>query len=272
MKPIQLTGSDDPNLEIFKCNEVQLLHYYEPHGGLFMAETTLVIERAIEAGCKPVAIVAETKAVTGSAADLIARFPEVPVYTGPLEMIDQLTGFHLSRGVLCAMRRPEPLDPAQILQNSRRICIMEEVMNPTNVGALFRSAAALGVDGVLLTHGSSNPYYRRAARVSMGNVFQVPWCVLPEHTDYIGLVKEAGFAVASMALSEQSVSVADPQVAAEEKLAIVMGTEAWGLKQETLERSDYVVKIPMMEGVDSLNVAVAGSIAFWQLCAQGKLF
>ena len=266
---IKVANFNDKALDIYaRCNEAQLLHYFEPEGGAFIAETPMVIERALNRGCEPLSFLVEEKAVEGAAKELIERFgDEVPIYVGSLEVLNELTGFNLTRGVLCAMRRPE-MPTLEELVNSegiKRIAVLEEVMNPTNVGAIFRSAAALGMDAVVLTAGSSDPFYRRAARVSMGTVFQIPWCRVDSTYDWIGKLHAAGFKVASMALCNDSVDIDDKEMKASEKLALVLGTEAFGLKDSTIAASDYVVKIPMSHGVDSLNVAAASAVAFWSI-------
>ena len=235
----------------------------DPANGLFVAESPLVIGRALDAGCEPVSFLMEKKHVAGKGAELLARCPDVPVYAAELEVLTQLTGFHLTRGMLCVMRRPRPTDPAGVLKNAVRLAVLENVMNPTNIGAIFRSAAALGMDAVLLTSAGSDPLYRRAIRVSMGTVFQVPWAYLPE--DWPALLHAQGFRTAAMALRDDSVRLDDPRLLAEEKLAVVLGTEGDGLAQQTIEACDYTVRIPMWHGVDSLNVAAASAVAFYQL-------
>jgi tRNA G18 (ribose-2'-O)-methylase SpoU len=217
--------------------------------------------RALDAGCEPVSLLVERGHVNEEAAQAILRCGDVPVFTAPLDVLTKLTGFQLTRGMLCAMRRPPLRSAADLLATSRRVALLEDVMNPTNLGAIFRSAAALGVDAVLLTPGSTDPLYRRCARVSMGTVFQIPWAYLdsPEQ------LEEAGFVSVAMALREDSLSIRDPRLAAEEKLAVLLGTEGEGLASSTISDCDYTVCIPMSHGVDSLNVAAASAVAFWQL-------
>jgi len=260
-----------PELDVYaRLNEAQLLHYYEPNGGLFIAESPKVIERALDAGYTPVSLLLEPKHITGEAADIIARCEGVPVYTAELEILTKLTGFQLTRGVLCAMhRRPLP-SVEEVCANARRIAILENVMNPTNIGAIFRSAAALNMDAVLLTPASSDPLYRRASRVSMGTVFQVPWTYFDEKKapwpeTGMELIKNLGFKTAAMALCDDTISIDDPRLHTEEKLAIILGTEGDGLATTTIADCDYTVKIPMSHDVDSLNVAAASAVAFWEL-------
>ena len=238
----------------------------DPQNALFVAESPLVIGRALDAGCTPVSFLMETKHVNGKGAEILARCPaDIPVYAAELEVLTQLTGFHLTRGMLCAMRRPPLPTVEEICAKSRRIAVLENVMNPTNIGAIFRSAAALGMDAVLLTAAGSDPLYRRASRVSMGNVFLVPWTYLPEGVDWTETLRQYGFKTAAMALREDSIRLNDPQLAREPKLAVVMGTEGDGLASDTIAHCDYTVMIPMTHGVDSLNVAAASAVAFYQL-------
>lgn len=267
---IEITDFGAPELDIYaRLTEVQLLRFYEPQEGLFIAESPKVIERALAAGYKPVSFLLERKHIDGQARELLNRCEDVPVYTASLDVLTKLTGFALTRGVLCAMHRTPLPGVREVCAGARRIAVLEEVMNPTNVGAIFRSAAALNIDAVLLTPGCSNPLYRRAIRVSMGTVFQIPWTCLNSRsgcpgTD-VGQLKELGYKTAAMALSDDSVSIADPKLAAEEKLAIVLGTEGDGLAPSTIADCDYTVRIPMSHGVDSLNVAAASAVAFWEL-------
>ncbi len=252
-----------PELEPYaRLSENELKHYYEPHGGLFVAESALVVERALDAGCEPVSLLVEHKQVTGGAAGLIARC-QVPVYVADGELLSQLTGYHLARGVLCLMHRPELKSADALCRGLRRIAVLEEVMNPTNLGAIFRSAAALGMEAVLLTPGCTDPLFKRSARVSMGTVFQVPWTRLGE--DWISELKMLGFRLAAFALNSDTVSIRDSRLNQEERLAVVLGSEGPGLKAETIAAADYTIKIPMSHGVDSLNVAAASAVAFWQL-------
>ena len=268
---IEITDFAAPGLDVYaRLTEAQLLNRQEPEQGLFIAESPKVIDRALDAGYVPVSLLLERKHIAGQASGVIARCGDVPVFTAATEVLTELTGFRLTRGVLCAMRRP-PLPSVQaVCAGARRITILENIMNPTNVGAIFRSAAALGIDAVLLTPACSDPLYRRAARVSMGTVFQVPWTYLGSDCaewPHPGMerLRALGFRTAAMALSDNAVSIADPQLMAEEKLAIVLGTEGDGLAAGTIADCDYTVRIPMSHGVDSLNVAAASAVAFWQL-------
>lgn len=260
----QITDFNAPELDIYaRLTENQLVNRADPENALFVAESPLVIGRALDAGCEPVSFLMEQKHIEGKGTALLARCPDVPVYAAELDVLTQLTGFHLTRGMLCAMRRPKPRDPAVLLQGASRVAVLENVMNPTNLGAIFRSAAALGMDAVLLTNAGSDPLYRRAVRVSMGTVFQIPWAYLPE--DWPTLLHALGFCTAAMALRDDSVRLDDARLAAEQRLAIVMGTEGDGLADATIASCDYTVRIPMHHGVDSLNVAAASAVAFYQL-------
>ena len=260
----QITDFNAPELDIYaRLTENQLVNRADPENALFVAESPLVIGRALDAGCEPVSFLMEQKHIEGKGSALLARCPDVPVYAAELDVLTQLTGFHLTRGMLCAMRRPKPPDPAVLLQGASRVAVLENVMNPTNLGAIFRSAAALGMDAVLLTNAGSDPLYRRAVRVSMGTVFQIPWAYLPE--DWPTLLHALGFCTAAMALRDDSVRLDDARLAAEQRLAIVMGTEGDGLADATIASCDYTVRIPMHHGVDSLNVAAASAVAFYQL-------
>ena len=261
---IKITDFSSPELDIYaRLTEVQLLNRREPEKGIFIAESPKVIERALNAGCIPISFLMEERHVENQAKELIARCGDIPVYTATLEVLTQLTGFKLTRGMLCAMYRPKLPTVSEICRNARRVAVLEDVMNPTNVGAIFRSAAALGIDAVLLTSASSNPLYRRSIRVSMGTVFQVPWTFLG--ADGIGELRALGFKTAAMALKADSLPIFDPRLAVEEKLAIVLGTEGDGLAAKTIADCDYTVLIPMSHGVDSLNVAAASAVAFYQL-------
>ncbi len=262
---IEITDFNSSQLDIYaRMSEGQLLNRHEPEKGIFIAESPKVVERALDAGCEPISMLVEHKHIDGEAKPIIDRCGEVPVYTAPFEVLTQLTGFKLTRGMLCAMHRPQLPNVSKVCSKARRIAVLENVMNPTNVGAIFRSAAALNMDAVLLTHGCSNPLYRRAIRVSMGTVFQIPWTFLDEEKG-ISELKELGFKTAAMALTDDSVSIDNEKLLAEEKLAIVLGTEGDGLAKETIADCDYTVKIPMSHGVDSLNVAAASAVAFWQM-------
>ena len=264
---VEITSLDAPELDVYaRLTEAQLLNRFEPAKGMFIAESPKVIHRALDAGCQPVSLLMERKDIDGSAREILARCPEIPVYTADESVLCQLTGYHLTRGVLCAMRRPALPTLEAVCENARRVVILENVQNPTNVGAIFRSAAALGMDAVLLTPGCSNPLYRRSARVSMGTVFQVPWAFVGEN--WQKELRDQGFATAAMALAENSLSVDDPILRRQEKLAVVLGTEGDGLAKSTIAACDYTVKIPMYHGVDSLNVAAASAVAFWELRAR----
>ena len=313
---IPVTSLEDPRLQIYtSLNEPQLRHYYEPEAGVFIAESANVIHRALDAGFEPLSMVTEDRFVpdapgdlpeaagsgndaSESAATAVRRLmsSDIPIYTAELSVLRKLTSYALTHGILCVMRR-RPLPSAEeVLQGVRRAAVLEAVLNPTNIGAVFRSAAALGVDAVLLTKGSGDPLQRRAIRVSMGTVFQIPWTYLPEERETVisgagglrkpvlppmeerqdnnvgrrpvnlALLHRLGFKTAAMALSDKAVDVDDSRVRSEEKLAVLLGSESTGLLKETVENSDYVVKIPMRHGVDSLNVAAASAVAFWVLC------
>ena len=266
-----ITDFADPALDVYaRLTENQLVNREDLSQGLFIAESPKVIERALNAGYVPVSFLMEPRHVETQARDILARCGEVPVYTAPLDVLKQLTGFPLTRGMLCAMRR-RPLPTVEtVCAGAKRVAVLEDVMNPTNVGAIFRSAAALGIDAVLLTQACSDPLYRRAIRVSMGTVFQVPWARIGEEaSDWpqkgVERLHALGFRTAAMALTDNSVSIDDAQLAAEPRLAIVLGTEGDGLSPRTIAACDYTVKIPMAHGVDSLNVAAASAVAFWQL-------
>ncbi len=264
---IPITDFAAPELDVYaRLTENQLLNRADPENAMFVAESPLVIGRALDAGCVPLSFLMEEKHVLGKGAAILARCPaDIPVYAAPLEVLTQLTGFHLTRGMLCSMLRPPLPTVEEVCRGARRLAVLENVMNPTNIGAIFRSAAALGMDGVLLTASGSDPLYRRAARVSMGNVFLVPWTYLPAGEDWTALLRAQGFKTAAMALREDSVPLSDPALNREEKLAIVMGTEGDGLASDTIASCDYTVRIPMSHGVDSLNVAAASAVAFYQL-------
>lgn len=261
---IEITDFSAPALDVYaRLTEAQLLNRFEPKKGQFIAESPKVIERALDAGCVPLSILVEKRHIVGEARDVIARCGDIPVYTAEREVLTQLTGYQLTRGLLCAMLRPPRPTVRDICQNATRLVVLERVMNPTNVGAIFRSAAALGMDAVLLTPGCTDPLYRRSARVSMGTVFQIPWTFLEE--SWCDTLHNTGFKTVAMALTDRSIRLDDPRLAAEEKLAIVLGTEGDGLIETTITDCDYTVRIPMSHGVDSLNVAAASAVAFWQL-------
>ena len=264
---IEITDFSDPRLDVYaRLTEAQLLNRFEPAKGMFIAESPKVIMRALDAGCEPVSLLVERNHVNAEAAEAIERCGDVPVFTATLEILTQLTGFQLTRGMLCAMRRPALKSVEEVTKDTRRVVVLENIQNPTNVGAIFRSAAALGMDAVLLTPNCSNPLYRRSARVSMGTVFQIPWTYLGE--DWVTQLQSMGYKTAAMALKDDSYSIDDPALRAEEKLAVVLGSEGDGLAATTIAACDYTVKIPMYHGVDSLNVAAASAVAFWELRAR----
>ena len=264
---IEIHDFSDPALDVYaRLTENQLLNRADPDNALFVAESPLVIGRALDAGCEPVSFLMERQHIEGKGREILAsRCKDVPVYTAEESVLAQLTGFHLTRGMLCAMRRPKLQSIEDVCRNARRIVVLENVMNPTNIGAIFRSAAALGMDAVLLTTAGSDPLYRRASRVSMGNVFLIPWTYLPEEGDWTALLRSLGFRTVAMALRNDSVRLDDPRLKQEAKLAVVMGTEGDGLASSTIASCDYTVKIPMYHGVDSLNVAAASAVAFYEL-------
>lgn len=268
---IEINDFNAPELDVYaRLTENQLINRHEPEKGMFIAESPKVIERALDAGCIPVSLLLEKKHIEGQAKDIIERCGNIPVYTAEFDLLTKLTGFELTRGALCAMYRPQLPSIENVCKNAKRIAILENVMNPTNVGAIFRSAAALNMDAVLLTPACSNPLYRRAIRVSMGTVFQIPWTFIGNKsedraTQGINKLHELGFKTAAMALCEESVSIDDPELMSEDKLAIILGTEGDGLATSTIADCDYTVCIPMSHGVDSLNVAAASAVAFWQL-------
>ena len=266
-KTVEITDFSSPALDVYaRLTENQLVSRADPANAMFIAESPLVIGRALDAGYEPVSVLMEARHGNGAGAEILARLgADVPVFTAPDSVLVNLTGFHLTRGMLCCMRR-RALPPAEALcRDARRVAVLENVMNPTNIGAIFRSAAALGMDAVLLTTAGSDPLYRRASRVSMGNVFLIPWTYLPESGDWTQLLRDLGFRTVAMALRNDSVRLDDPRLAAEEKLAIVMGTEGDGLASSTIASCDYTVRIPMYHGVDSLNVAAASAVAFYEL-------
>lgn len=267
---IEINDITAPELDVYaRTSEVQLLRYYEPDPGLFIVESSKVIERALNAGYESLSFLVEHKDLEGEAKELLEHYPEVPVYTAEYDVLVGMTGYALARGMLCAMKRRQLPSIEEICKNSRRVAILENIVNPTNIGAIFRSAAALHMDAVLLTGGCSNPLYRRAARVSMGTVFQIPWTYFEKKTSWpeegMKKIQNLGFKTVAMALRDDSYSIDDPELLAQEKLAIVLGTEGDGLASETIADCDYTVKIPMAHGVDSLNVAAASAVAFWEL-------
>ena len=271
---IEITDFHAPELDPYaRLTQNQLRNRLEPEKGIFIAESPKVIDRALDAGYKPVSLLMERKQITGPAAGILSRCGDAPVYTADREMLAELTGFELTRGVLCAFRRPAPRPVEELCKNARRVAVLEGIVDSTNVGAIFRSAAALNMDAVLINPSCCDPLCRRAVRVSMGTVFQVPWGQLGETpADWpekgMDILHSLGFKTAAMALSDRSVSIDDEQLAKEPKLAIVLGTEGDGLAADTIASCDYTVKIPMSHGVDSLNVAAASAVAFWQLGRQ----
>lgn len=277
---IEITDFNAPELDVYaRLTEAQLLNKDHPEDGLFIAESPKVIGRALAGGYEPVSVLVEKKQAaedeetTEILTEIVKRCGEIPVYTAEFDVLTKLTGFKLTRGMLCAMRRRELPELKAICSGCRRIAVLENVMNPTNVGAIFRSAAALHMDAVILTPGCSNPLYRRASRVSMGTVFQIPWTFVDNSVKWPeeGMKKlhDMGFQTVAMALKEDSVSIDDHKLMKEEKLAVILGTEGEGLMEETIAGCDYTVMIPMAHGVDSLNVAAASAVAFWQLGNKG---
>lgn len=265
MRLIDVETLDHPGLRVFATlTEAQLRNRLEPEQGIFIAESPKVIRIALDAGYEPLSLLCEKKHIGGDAADIIARCPSLTVYTGSRELLTELTGYKLTRGVLCAMRRPALPSVADVCAGAARLAVIDGVTDTTNIGAIFRSAAALGVDGVLLTPTSCDPLNRRAVRVSMGTVFKLPWTYLPATGAY-ELLRENGFKTVALALTDRSVSIDDAVMAAEPRLALVLGTEGDGLAAEAIAGADYVARIPMSRGVDSLNVAAASAVAFWQL-------
>lgn len=267
---IEINDIAAPELDVYaRTSEVQLFRYYEPDPGIFIAESPKVIERALNAGYEPISFLVEHKDLEGEAKYILDKYPEIPVYTAEYDVLVKMTGYALARGLLCAMRRRQMPTIEEICRNTNRIAILENVVNPTNIGAIFRSAAALHMDAVLLTNGCSDPLYRRAARVSMGTVFQIPWTYFDKKEswpeDGMRTVKDLGFKTVAMALREDSYSIDDPELLEEEKLAVILGTEGDGLASQTIADCDYTVMIPMSHGVDSLNVAAASAVAFWEL-------
>lgn len=264
--PIEITCASDPRIKMFAgLTEAQLRNNLNPQEGVFIAESPKVIKVALNAGLSPLALLCERKHVRGDAAEIIARMPEVPVFTGEREVLAEITGYKLTRGVLCAMRRPPLPSPQEVCRNAGRIAVIDDVSDSTNIGAIFRSAAALGMDAVLLTSSSCDPLNRRAVRVSMGSVFLIPWTRLDGG---VQCLKELGFKTAAMALRHDSVEISDPMLKKVEKLAIILGSEGEGLPEETILASDFVIKIPMCHHVDSLNVAAASAVAFFALAIK----
>ena len=270
MPIIEITDINQPELAMFsKLTEAQLRNKIEPQKGIFIAESPKVISLALDGRCVPVALLMERKHITADGAQIIARCNDVPVYTAERSVLESLTGYALTRGVLCAMYRPSPLSAVNICKNARRIAVLDGIVDSTNVGAIFRSAAALGIDAVLLTKQCCDPLVRRAVRVSMGTVFQIPWGYIPqESTNLTAFLQQIGFKTVAMALKDNTISIDDPILVKEEKLAIILGTEGDGLGQSVIDDADYTVKIPMAHNVDSLNVAAASAVAFWELRAR----
>ena len=268
---IEITDFASPELDVFaRLTEGQLRSRLEPEKGIFIAESPKVIERALDAGYEPVSLLMERKHISGQGRDIIARCGDIPVYTADREVLAGLTGYQLTRGVLCAMRRPPLPSVEAVCANARRVAVLEGIVDSTNIGAIFRSAAALNMDAVLVTPTCGDPLYRRAVRVSMGTVFQIPWTRIGSGVSEwpqrgIQRLRELGFKTAAMALSDTAISIEEPCLIAEKKLAIVLGTEGDGLVPRTIADCDYTVRIPMSHGVDSLNVAAASAVAFWQL-------
>lgn len=265
---ITINDFNDSRLDVYaRFSEVQLLRINEPGVGIFIAESPKVIERALDAGYEPISCLIETKHIETQGKDIIARCGDIPIFTAEFDVLTSLTGFELTRGMLAAMRRKKLPCIEEICKNMRRIAVLESVVNPTNIGAIFRSAAALNMDAIVLTNDCTNPLYRRAIRVSMGTVFQIPWTITEDKkaNTIIEQLRNIGFKTVSMALTDDSVSIDDKELRKAEKLAIILGTEGEGLSKETIQESDYTVKIPMSHGVDSLNVAAASAVAFWEL-------
>ena len=269
---IEIKEISAPELDVYaRLTQAQLRNKRNPDMGIFIAESPKVINLALNAGCTPLSFLMERKHITGDAFEILERCPDVPVYTAERKVLSDLTGYELTRGVLCAMRHPTPLPPASVCENANRIAVLEGIVDTTNMGAIFRSAAALGMDGILLTRTCCDPLSRRAVRVSMGTVFQIPWGYFDENTlNWQEYLKQSGFKTAAMALNEKAISIEDPALCAEDKLAIVLGTEGDGLADSTIENCDYNVIIPMYHNVDSLNVAAASAVAFWQLRERNK--
>jgi tRNA G18 (ribose-2'-O)-methylase SpoU len=276
MEIIKIEDFSDPRLDVFvRLTGAQLRSKLESEKGVFIAESPTVIEVALDSGCEPIALLTDERLINGAVKKIIDRCGGVPIYSATKDVLEQLTGFALTRGALCAMKRPEPKSLSELLDGARTVAVLETIADSTNIGAIFRSAAALGVDAVLVTPDCCDPLCRRAVRVSMGTIFRVPWGVIGEdHEDWrrrgIDLLHEHGFKTAAMALTSDSVNIDDPALMKEEKIAVILGTEGTGLSKSTIENSDYTVMIPMANEVDSLNVAAAGVIAFWQLTRRTR--
>ena len=266
MPIIELQTLTDPSVSVYaSLTEAQLRNRLDPAQGIFIAESPKVIRVALDAGYTPLSLLCERRHLTGDAADIVERCADLPIYTGDREMLAALTGYTLTRGVLCAMRRPQPRSLEDVCRGARRIVVIDSVVDTTNIGAIFRSAAALGIDAVLLTPTSCDPLNRRAVRVSMGSVFLVPWTYIDAD---LNSLRAQGFRTAAMALTDRSIPLDAPILREEERLAIIMGTEGDGLSAQAIQSADYVVRIPMHHGVDSLNVAAASAVAFWELCKR----
>lgn len=268
---IQISDIDCPKLWVYSCrSEVQLLRYHEPNPGIFIAESPKVVLRALECGYEPISLLMEQDHVEGEGKLIIEKCGQIPVYVAPFDVLTKITGFQLTRGLLCAMRRKALPSLEQVCANHKRIAVLESVVNPTNVGAIVRSAAALSMDAVLFTGGCSDPLYRRAIRVSMGTIFQIPWTVVADSIDWQEKLHAMGYKTVAMALRDHTRTINDTELMAEERLAIVLGAEGEGLQNKTIDACDYTVCIPMSHGVDSLNVAAASAVAFWQLGNNGN--
>ena len=275
MEITKITNLNAPELDVFvRLTGAELRNKLEPEKGIFIAESPTVIEVSLNAGCEPLSILTDERLINTSVKKIIDRCPNTPIYAGTREMLAEITGFELTRGALCAMRRPEEPSLEEVCSGARRIAVLEEIADATNIGAIFRSAAAMNVDAVLITPTCCDPLSRRALRVSMGTVMQIPWCRIGVRKEDwprdMKRLSDMGFKTAAMALSDNSVSISDPRLAKEERLAIILGTEGTGLMKETIASSDYTVRIPMSHGVDSLNVAAAAAVAFWQLSGEAK--
>lgn len=272
MNVINICDCRDERLSMYtECNETQLFHYYEPHGGVFVAETPMVIRRALDKGYEPISFFVEDKVwEMGEMRELVEScgVPDVPVFVAPWKEMREIIGYNLTRGALAAFKRKVPVPAAELLAQVKKVVVLEEVLNPTNVGAIYRSAAALGAEAVLITNVSADPLYRRAARVSVGTVFSLPFTYFEKGADYMSLLKSAGFTTVSLALRDDAVPVYDPAIKQHDKLAVIFGNEANGIKPETLAASDYTAIIPMFLGVDSLNVAAASAVTFYELFSK----
>ncbi len=269
---IEITDLEKPELAIYReRSEIQLLRMNEPAPGIFMGESAKVIRRALDAGYEPISVLTSIDDPNEEVQEIFALCKSVPIYYGSDAILREIAGYALTGGILSAMRRKPLPDVSDVIRNKRLIAVLENVQNPTNVGSIFRSAAAMGVEAVILTSDSSDPLYRRAERVSMGTVFQIDWTIIDKEVDYVSFLNEEGFATVAMALSDDSVSISDPRIKAEEKLAVILGNEGYGLRADTIQRSSYTAKIPMKPGVDSLNVGAASAVMFWELVRETSL-